>query len=194
MPHVAAAASRPSAGGGKAPKKCATSSHVILTGLTRLLEGQRRFAEELGLPYDRVFDEECQIFRNRNPDSVLRFWLSDKAGGPGKFARLIDDLVEHNLALCAALDGVAQESISRLGPKAVKAASFSVFGWRPFAWLTFRRLHKNFAANDYLRHQELVVKGFAKAYCSHRESLRKAKSDPGGVSNPKNLPTDKEES
>jgi hypothetical protein len=191
MPHAAAAASRPSAGGGKAPKNHATSSHVILTGLIRLLEGQRCFAEELGLPYDRVFDEECQIFRNRNPDSVLRFWLRDKVGGPAKFACLINDLVEHNLALCAALDGVALESISRLGPRAVKAASFSIFGWRPFAWLTFRRLHKTFAANDYLRHQELVVKGFAKAYCSHRESLRASKACPGNVSDP---PIDKEES
>jgi len=175
MQHVAVAASRRQAGGGKAPEKCATSSHVIFTGIIKLLEGQRCFADEFGLPYDRVFDEECQVFRNKKAEPILRSWLQDKIEGPTKFTRLINDLVEHNLALWAALDGVALESISRLGPSAVKYQSFNIFGWRPFAWITFRRIHKTFATNDYLRHQELVVKGFAKAYCAHRETLRTSK-------------------
>lgn len=191
MPRAAVAASRRPAGGDKAPESHATSSHVILTGLIRLLEGQRRFVEELGLPYDRVFDEECQVFRNKKPELILRTWLQDKVEGPKKFTRLVNDLVEHNLALCAALDGVAQESLSRLAPTAVKARSFSLFGWRPFAWLTFRRLHRTYTTNDYLRHQELVVKGFAKAYCTHRETLRASNSHCSNVSNPQ---TDKEES
>lgn len=172
MQHVAVAASRRQAEGGKASEKCATSSTVILNGIVKLLEGQRCFADEFGLPYDRVFDEECQVFRNKKAEGVMRSWLQDKVEGPTKFTRLVNDLVQHNLALCAALDGVALESISRLGPSAVKSKSFSIFGWRPFAWITFRRLHKIFASNDYLRHQELVVKGFAKSYCAHRETLR----------------------
>jgi hypothetical protein len=191
MSHAAVAASRRPTEGGKAPEHCATSAHVILTGLIKLLAGQRRFVEELGLPYDRVFDEECQVFRDKKPELILRTWLQDKVEGPKKFTCLVNDLVEHNLALCAALDGVAQESLSRLGPKAVKAGSFSIFGWRPFAWLTFRRFHRAYTTNDYLRHQELVVKGFAKAYCTHRESLRASKSCPGNVFDP---PIDKEES
>jgi hypothetical protein len=191
MTHTALAASRRPAEGGNAPEGRTTSSHVILTGLIRLLEGQRRFVEELGLPYDRVFDEECQVFRNKKPELILRAWLQDKVEGPKKFTCLVNDLVEHNLALCAALDGVAQESLSRLGPKTVKARSFSIFGWRPFAWLTFRRLHRAYTTNDYLRHQELVVKGFAKAYCTHREILRASKSNCFNVSNPQ---TEKEES
>lgn len=149
-----------------------SSSHVILTGLIQLLEGQRRFTEELGLPYDRIFNEQCQIFRNKQPDLILQDWLRDKLDGPQKFRCLINDLVEHNLALCAALDGVALESIRRLSPAVIKASSFRIFGWRPFSWLTFKRVHKVYATNDYLRHQDLVVKGFAKAYCAHREDLR----------------------
>lgn len=156
------------------PKKSFTSSKVVFTGLIRLISGQQRFAEELGLPYNRVFDDECLIFRDKNPEQVLQDWLRDKDEGPHKLNRLINDLVEHNLALYAALDGVALESISRLSPKAVKASSFSIFGWRPFAWLTFRRIHRSYVTNDYLRHQELVVNGFAKAYCSNREELRKS--------------------
>ncbi len=156
----------------KKPTKGPTSTYVILTGLIQLLKGQRCLTEELGLSYTRIFDEECQVFRNKKPEVILQDWLRDKLEGPEKFSRLINDLVEHNLALCAALDGVALESISRLSPTAVKTASFSIFGWRPFAWLTFRRLHRAFSTNDYLRYQELVVTGFAKTYCAHRENLR----------------------
>lgn len=191
MTRADVAASRRPSGGGKAPDTRVTSSHVILTGFVRLLEGQRRFVEELGLPYDRVFDEECRVFRNKKPELILRAWLKDKVEGPKKFTRLVNDLIEHNLALCAALDGVAQESLSRLAPAAVKAGSFSIFGWRPFAWVTFRRLHRAYTTNDYLRHQELVVKGFAKAYCRHRETLRASNSHCFNVSNPQ---TEKEES
>lgn len=172
MSYAAAEPSRHSAGSGKAAGRRNSPAAIILAGLAKLLKGQRRFAEELGLPYTRVFAEECQVFRDKEPELVLRDWLRDKVDGQEKLSHLINDLVEHNLALCAALDGVALESISRLSPAAVKSRSFSIFGWRPFAWLTFRRLHRTYTANDYKRHQELVVKGFAKAYCAQREMLR----------------------
>lgn len=175
MSHVAVASRCPPRKEQTADKGM-TSAHIILTGLIKLLEGQRRFTEELGLPFDRIFDKECQVFRNKQPEKILQDWLRDKLEGPEKFNCLINDLVEHNLALCAALDGVALESISRLSPKTVKAASFSIFGWRPFAWLTFRRIHKAYATNDYMRYQELVVKGFANAYCTQRETLRNSKA------------------
>lgn len=165
--------------------KTGNASGIILSGIARLLVGQRRFAEELGLPYDRVFAQECQIFRDKDPEAVLLEWLRDKIDGPEKVSRLINDLVEHNLALYAALDGVALESISRLSPKAVKKRSFSILGWRPFAWLTFRRIHRSYTANDYLRHQEMVVTGFAKAYCTARETFRKSKSPFSKTSTPK---------
>jgi hypothetical protein len=176
VPRATAAVSRHSTRTGKSFGDNATAATVILAGIAKLLVGQRRFAEALGLPYTRVFAEECQVFRDNAPETILRNWLRDRDAGPNNFSFLIDDLVEHNLALCAALDGVARESISRLSPAAVKAVSFSIFGWRPFAWLTFRRLHRAYSTNDYLRHQELVVKGFAKTYCAHRETLRHAKS------------------
>jgi hypothetical protein len=184
MSHTAFMASRHPDRNSQTPAKGATSSHVILTGIIKLLEGQRRFTEELGLPYSRIFDEECQVFRNKTPELILQDWLRDKIEGPQKFSYLINDLVEHNLALCAALDGVALESISRLSPITVKAASFNLLGWRPFAWLTFRRLYKTYITNHYLRHQELVVKGFAKAYCAHRETLRTSKSRTSIFSSP----------
>jgi len=157
------------------PKQGLTSTHVILSGLAKLLEGQRCFAKEFGLTYPTILHPECQVFRQRKPETIIYEWFQDKTDGPQKFSHLINDLVEHNLALCAALDGVAQESISRLSPAAFRLRGFGIFGWRPFIWLTFRRLHRSFQNNDYLRHQELVVIGFAKAYSSHREAFRRNK-------------------
>lgn len=165
-------------------KKRITSSGVILSGIARLLTGQKRFAEELGLPYSRVLDEEFRVFRDKDPGLILREWLQDKVDGPQKFNRLINGFVEHNLALYAALDGIALESISQLSPKAVKKASFSILGWRPFAWLTFRRLHRSYSTNDYLRHQEMIVNGFTKAYCAHRETLQMSKVPVSRYRNP----------
>lgn len=159
-------------------KSNVTSASVILSGIIHLLEGQRAFAEELGLPYTCVFDETCQAFRDKNPEAILQDWLQDDIEGQAKFRRLLDDLIEHNLALCASLDAVALESLSRLSPPSIKADCFSVFGWRPFAWLKYCRMHKLFSINQYLRHQELVVKGFAKTYRTHREKLRDSHSRP----------------
>ncbi len=160
----------------KVSKQRLTSTHIILSGIVKLLEGQRSFAEEFGLAYPSILHPECQVFRQRKPEAIIKDWFQDKTNGPEKFSHLIDDLVEHNLALCAALDGVAKESISRLSPAAVKAKGLNIFGWRPFSWLTYRRIHRSYQNNDYLRHQELVVKGFIKSYSSYREAFRSSKA------------------
>jgi hypothetical protein len=51
-----------------------TSSYDSLTGRIKFLEGQRRFAEELGFPFARIFDEEYQVFRNKRPELIFRDW------------------------------------------------------------------------------------------------------------------------
>ncbi len=86
---------------------------------------------------------------------------------------MINDLVEHNLALYAALDGVAKQSLDKLSPEVVRSKGFRLFGWRPFAWLSYQRLHRSYQTNDYLRHHELIVNGFAKEYIAYREQLLK---------------------
>jgi hypothetical protein len=178
MSHVVKCVADQSCPKNQKPKQGPTSTHVILSGVAKLLEGQRCFAEEFGLSYPTILHPECEVFRQRKPETIIREWFQDKTDGPQKFSRLIEDLVEHNLALCAALDGVAQESINRLSPAAVKSKGLGIFGWRPFSWLTFRRLHRSFQNNDYLRHQEIVVKGFAKAYSFHREVFRSNRTNP----------------
>jgi hypothetical protein len=176
MPHASKVVARQSSENFQKPKQGLTSTHVILSGIAKLLEGQRCFAEEFGLTYPTILHPDCQVFRQKKPEAVIQEWLQDKTDGPHKFSHLIDDLVEHNLALCAALDGVAKESINQLSPAAIKARGLRIFGWRPFTWLTYLRVHRSFQNNDYLRHQELVVKGFAKAYSFHREAFRSSKA------------------
>lgn len=176
MPHASKVVALQTFENTPKPKQGLTSTHVILSGVAKLLEGQRCFAKEFGLTYPTILHPECQVFRQRKPETIIHEWFQDKTDGPQKFRHLINDLVEHNLALCAALDGVAQESINRLSPAEVRSRGLTIFGWCPFSWLTFRRLHRSFQNNDYLRHQELVVKGFAKAYSFHREAFRSNKA------------------
>lgn len=162
---------------GMSDRTC-TSAQVILQGIESLVEGQRAFAEALGVRLPCVFGDTCHLFRKNPTAAVLNTWFNDPVQGPLNFGHLFSDLLDHHLAMFAALDGVAKESLSSLHPTKIKQRSFRLFGWRPFAWFTFRRLHKSFTSNDYLRHQELVVKGFAKAYCTHRQQLHAAQSTP----------------
>lgn len=155
-----------------------SASKILLLGIIKLLEGQRRFADEFGIPHRDMFHPDCQIFRQKNSRAVIQEWLMDTEDGPRKFSYLVNDIIEHNLAIYAALDGVARESIDQLSPRMVKSKGFSIFGWYPFAWLTYRQLHRTYAENDYRRHQEIVVKGFATAYAMHREKVRNEGNTP----------------
>ena len=124
-----------------------TSSQILLYGVVRLLEGQRCFAEEFGISLQQLFSNECQEFRYRNPRAVIQEWILDTENGPRKFNTLMLGLIQHYLALHAALDGIAHESLNQLSPANVKAQSLSIFGWHPFAWLTYRRLHRAYSQN-----------------------------------------------
>ena len=144
---------------------------AVCGGLARLIEGQRRFSVEFGLPHSRVFSHEAASLGQTEFDQVLLGWLTDKEEGQKNLSGVLHDLIAHQLALHGALDGVAKESLEKLSPASIRSRTFSLFGWRPFAWLSYRRLHRSYRENDYLRHQELIVSGFVKEYIAYRNRL-----------------------
>ena len=144
------------------------TSRVIINGLIKLIEGQKRFANEFGLPFERVFRHTAKTMCHEDTSRVFRSWLQDSEDGATSIAHLLTDIIEHNIALYAALDGIATESLAQLSPKATHAHSFKICGWRPFLWRTFRKRHQRFSVNEYLRHQQIVVAGFSKAYDQQR--------------------------
>lgn len=148
-------------------------NETVCAGITRLLEGQQRFAEEFGLSLEHVFQHGHVLQRQQTTENFLQQCLTGDEAHKIQLEKLLNDLIEHNMALYAALDGVAKQSLEKLSPTMVQARGFRLFGWRPFAWLSYRRLHRSYQTNDYLRHQDLIVNGFAKEYISYREHLLK---------------------
>ncbi len=150
-----------------------SSSRIIINGLIRLVEGQKGFANEFGLPLNRVFRHSAERLRYDEPSKVISSWLKDNDQGPAQITALLNDIIEHQLAMCAALDGVAIETLSQLSPLTIRAYSPKLFRIPLFVRRTFKRRLCEFVANDYLRHQQLVVTGFSKAYDQHRHAEKR---------------------
>lgn len=146
-----------------------TAAQILIRGLARLAEGQRCFAEEFGLNYNRVFRDEFEPFKGKNPETVIRQWIRDGEDGAQRLQGLLDDLLQHQLALVGALEGIANEAVDQLSPQKAESASPSLLGMRPFAWRCYRNLHRQYAQNQQLRHQNLVLKGFITGYIRERE-------------------------
>lgn len=84
---------------GNGPAPDATSCiDELLDGVARLIEGQRRFAEEFGVPYSRVFMDGFEAFKGRAIRDVLRDWLESEHGADS-LRNLLQDLANHQLAL-----------------------------------------------------------------------------------------------
>lgn len=147
-----------------------TAAQVLVQGLARLAEGQRCFAEEFGLNYGRVFRDEFEQFKGKNPETVIRQWLKDGENGVLRLQGLLDDLLRHQLALVGALEGIATEAVDQLSPQRVEKASPGLLGMRPFAWRCYRKLHRQYVQNHQLRHQKLVLNGFVTGYIREREN------------------------
>lgn len=145
------------------------AAKVLIQGLARLVEGQRCFAEEFGLNYGRVFRDEFEQFKGKNPEAVIRQWLKEGDAGVGRLQGLLDDLLQHQLALVGALEGVATEAVNQLSPQQIEKTSPGLLGLRPFAWRCYRKLHRQYVQNHQLRHQNLVLNGFVTGYVRERE-------------------------
>lgn len=148
-------------------------ARVLVQGLARLAEGQRCFADEFGLNYGRVFSNEYEPFKGQKPEKVIRQWLREGEAGAQRLQLLLDDLLKHQLALLGALEGIASETVEQLCPKRVKLNSPGILGLRPFAWRSYRNLHRRYAQDHQLRLNELVINGFVSGYIREREKSRK---------------------
>jgi len=83
---------------------------AMIAGLARLVDGQRQFAEEFGLPYGRVFDDAFEPFKSRDTREVLRDWVpSDE--GPEHLQQLLLNIAHHQLAVLQAAEHVVGRSV-----------------------------------------------------------------------------------
>lgn len=102
----------------------------LLDGVARLIEGQRRFAEEFGVPYSRVFMDGFEAFKGRAIGDVLRDWL-DAEHGADKLRDLLEDLANHQLALLESAGELARSPSALPRPRLSLRNPFSLFAPRP---------------------------------------------------------------
>lgn len=139
------------------------STAELIAGVVRLVEGQRRLGQELGLKDERVFPSAAADFQERDPASVLRRWMRDP-DGPASLRALFDDLFAHQLALVRAVDGVAVSAMQKrrsLGP----LSSLQNLNERLFGAGSLRLLMEDERA----RFRHVVAPAFATNYTRARE-------------------------
>lgn len=145
---------------------------ALIGGLARLIEGQRRFAAEFGLHDERVFLDGFECFKGREVDTVLRTWLFDETNGADRYSRLFDDLYTHQLALIAAMDGIALQAI-RASRRANWWTRHGSMWWK---WLRNMMTGQAHSAFDALerdqghRYREVVMPGLVAGYTQPREA------------------------
>ncbi len=148
--------------------KKGASPRIIVNGLSKLVEAQKGFANEFGLPFNRVFHHSSESLRNGDSRQIIKAWLGDEQHGTTNISALLSDIIEHNIALCAALDGIATEALNQLSPTTTRSHCPKLLGLPIFIWRTFKQRLCAYLTNDYLRHQQLVIAGFSKAYDQQR--------------------------
>ena len=86
---------------------------VMIDGVARLIDAQRRFAVEFGLADRRVFFDGFEAFKGDGAAKVLRDWLNEGEAGAQRMKKLFEDIYAHKLALMESMDGVALYAIRK---------------------------------------------------------------------------------
>ncbi|WP_181919659.1 hypothetical protein [Alkalilimnicola ehrlichii] len=150
------------------PQSDITADRAIAQGLARLIEGQRRFGEEFGLPLSRIFSDEFESFRGKDSQEVINEWLSDDDEGAQRLEILFDDLVAHQVALLSALDDAVSQALKR-GQKETGSAAYA---WKQALRATFGRGKNETVQEDQtLRYLHFVAPTFVAAYARAREQV-----------------------
>ncbi|AJF06107.1 type VI secretion system-associated FHA domain protein [Geoalkalibacter subterraneus] len=143
---------------------------ALISGVARLIEGLRCFADEFGLSPRRILGEAWEEFQCGNAEDVLRNWLRDGDDGAQRIERLFNDLTAHQVALLSGVDGVAREAARRFNPQHFKMQTPGLLGIRPRAWRNYCRYYQELTASEQHLHRTLVLPGFVSAYIQTREA------------------------
>ena len=109
---------------------------AVILGMADLIQGQRKFADEFGLPLNRVFPNSYKaLYGNRAKDFVSTLFQSGSQNAE-EIKALFDDLIMHQVALFSSLDGVAEEGLKQFNPKIIQSTDTSkvrdAHAWRIF--------------------------------------------------------------
>ena len=152
---------------------------TLLSGVSRLMEAQRRFADELDLSYERVFSYDFSPFVGKDIHDVLTRWAKvDKPKLNAFLPMIFEDLHVHQMALSSAMDSIARRALKYLAPEYTKGGAKTVNQTLNPVWKHYCKRHQRVSADPQLRHELLIAPGLARKYVRIRDKYfaRKIKS------------------
>ncbi|MBI3561616.1 MAG: hypothetical protein HY080_07880 [Gammaproteobacteria bacterium] len=151
-------------------------SRVLVMGLVRLIENQRAFAGQLGIPLQRVFPTSHHLFAGHTATQLVAALFKNDAEGAEALSLLLNDLAMHQVGIFSALDGVACEAVSQLCDE---EASHGVGRLSDTAaWCLLKENIHELVDNPTLRFEKIVVPGFMNSYFSCIARRRKKSAPP----------------
>ncbi len=148
---------------------------ILIEGLSSLLEGQRQFVMEFGMSMDRVMPHTSVAIQGKESHRIVRSWLESKTGdGITQLHHLFAELMDHQLALIAALDGIALQTMREV---LTKRNSHSWLQERMQTWTAHHKIPKKIAQlemDQQLRYQKLIAPGLVDAYLWTLEKIRQS--------------------
>jgi hypothetical protein len=148
--------------GAKKKNRKALSSRSIselVSGVSRLVDGQKQFADEMGLPYARIFQDGFEAFKDAPVEEVILSWLSAGSGGHKNIEQLFVDLLGHQMALVEALAEIRTQSPTQ--PTSLQ----NLFG-------LFRSDNSHHTQASHRSYMEVTAPAFIAAYARAREQGR----------------------
>jgi len=146
---------------------------TVAKGLSRLVLGQQRFAEEFGLSTTRVFPQSQETIQGKDIENLIAKCLcSDE--GKDLLEQLFNDLITHQIALISALDGIALQTLAEIN--SIEPTTNVVSHLLKKVGIEKKQKRGNIEdlqQNQKLRHQKVVAPGFVNVYTRSRESLQK---------------------
>ena len=130
-----------------------------------------------------MFLDGFECFKGRDINIVLRTWLFDESQGAERFAALFDDLYTHQLALIAAMDGVALQAI-RTSRRANWWTRHGSVWWKWLRDAMTGRAHATFDAlerDQGHRYREVVMPGLVAGYTQPRGSAECRVTNEDGI-------------
>lgn len=148
--------------GAKKKNRKALSSRSIsalVSGVSRLVDGQKQFADEMGLPYARIFQDGFEAFKDAPVEEVILSWLDSGSGGHENIEQLFVDLLGHQMALVEALAEI------RTQPPTRPASLQNLFG-------LFQSGSNHHTQASHRSYMEVTAPAFIAAYARAREQGR----------------------
>jgi len=161
-------------------------AQALVTGLVRMIEGLRCFADEFGLAQRRVLSAAWEdLHQGRPTEDMVRGWLRGGEEGAQRIAQLFEDLATHQVALLHAGECIARETAAQFSPCFVQKRAPRILGLRLGRWRSYCRHYQDLLGNEQRLHQKLVLPGLVAGYaraCEARRNLARSAADPNPAS------------